>query len=90
MQSQDLHSFKPLHKVFWIFEVHQFGQVLNLDGILRILKQDHAVCVQTDTPLESALVKHILDHCNDRYIFMMTLFGKEVSCSTLQVVHCVI
>ena len=45
------------------------------------------VCVQTDSSLESALVKHILGHCNDKYIFMMTPFGKEVSHPTLQVVH---
>ena len=64
--------------------------MLNLAGISGILKQDHVVRVQTDSPLESALVKHFLGHCNDGYIFMMTPFGKEVSHFTLQAVHDVI
>ena len=36
------------------------SRVFNLAGISQILKQDHVVCVQTESPLESALVKDIL------------------------------
>ena len=74
-----------------MFGVHMSGQVLYLAGIFGICdKQDHVVYVQTDSPLESALMKHILGHCNDEYIFMMTPLGKEVSYFTLQAVHHVI